>query len=513
MTFFLVRTILLTAIFSLQPYLIKSAAKNQLSQEKKADSLAHIEKHKEAVEIYLSIFGNTENEIEDTDKNRLNLKAGNSLMYSGQYIKAMTYYRRVIKYNEKVSDNGLLNDAMTGIGRTYEYTGKHDSAFFWYMEAYKQIEKSDDTNRIARDVRNMAQLLRVLNRFNEARFYCSIAVDLIPGIKDHKVVANIYNETAYLFELSDELDSAAYYYTQLIKISIANNYLKGESVGYSNLASVYERQKKFSDALNYKLKGIEIDKEIDDTYGLMVSYRNLSSSYLLAGKTNKALETINQADKLCDTSWLPDMSGIKLIYYEIYKERKQYNKALEYYEAFINLRNRINQEESRKQVAELLTRYETEKKEQQIQLLEQANLLKENKIRMQGIIIGAMTLIGFFITLTVWLWIRNKNQKLRQMNMELQHFIIRQEQLNGNEENVTSHQDAAEIYKKWGLTDRESEILYYLGKGYSNKLIGEKLFISSNTVKFHIKNIYLKLDVKNRIQALLICNNNNNNSN
>jgi LuxR family maltose regulon positive regulatory protein len=63
------------------------------------------------------------------------------------------------------------------------------------------------------------------------------------------------------------------------------------------------------------------------------------------------------------------------------------------------------------------------------------------------------------------------------------------------------------MYKKWGLTERESEILFYLGMGYSNTEIAEKLFISENTVKFHIKSIYLKLDVKNRIQALLRCRN------
>ena len=91
------------------------------------------------------------------------------------------------------------------------------------------------------------------------------------------------------------------------------------------------------------------------------------------------------------------------------------------------------------------------------------------------------------------------------MNAELQHFIIRQEQIEGPTVGNDSIAEPGEIYRKWGLTSRESEILYYLNIGYSNIMIGERLFISENTVKFHIKNIYLKLDVKNRIQALLRC--------
>jgi ATP/maltotriose-dependent transcriptional regulator MalT len=119
-----------------------------------------------------------------------------------------------------------------------------------------------------------------------------------------------------------------------------------------------------------------------------------------------------------------------------------------------------------------------------------------------------MTLLGLFIVSTSWLWIRNKNQKLKQINSELQHFLIRQEKMESKTEQEELTLDPGEMYKKWGLTSRESEILYYLGIGYSNSQIGEELFISANTVKFHIKNIYLKLDVKTRIQALLRCSDN-----
>ena len=481
-------------------------SRNYLHPEKEADSLASVEKHDEAVELYKSII-DEDNTLSESDRLRLEYKTGYSLMHSGRDIQAMSYFRNIITSGEINVPDDLLNDAITGLGKTYEYTGKHDSAFYWYMEAFKRVRESDDTLRRARGARNMAQLLRVLKRLDEAQYYCRIAVDLIPGIKDYKIIANIYNETAYLFELSDELDSAAYYYRQLIDLSLANGYLKGESVGFSNLASVFENQGRFREAIDNRLKGIEIDRGMGDIYGLMTSYRGLSHTYLRAGNYNDALITLDLARQICDTIWLPDLAGIMHGYYEIHKARGQYSKALEYYENYNSLRERINQKESGKQVAELLTRYETEIKEQQIEMLEQANLLNKNKIRMQWFIIGAMTLLGLFIIHTSWLLIRNKNHVLRQMNAELQNFVIRQEQQEGPTDRNSIVPEPGEIYKKWGLTERESEILYYLSTGCSNTLIGEKLFISDNTVKFHIKNIYLKLDVKNRIQALLRCQN------
>ncbi|MES2681992.1 MAG: LuxR C-terminal-related transcriptional regulator [Pseudomonadota bacterium] len=52
------------------------------------------------------------------------------------------------------------------------------------------------------------------------------------------------------------------------------------------------------------------------------------------------------------------------------------------------------------------------------------------------------------------------------------------------------------------LTDREREILIFLGNGVSNKEMATRLFVSENTVKFHLKNIYSKLAVASRVQAI-----------
>ena len=53
-----------------------------------------------------------------------------------------------------------------------------------------------------------------------------------------------------------------------------------------------------------------------------------------------------------------------------------------------------------------------------------------------------------------------------------------------------------------GLTSREQELLASLALGRTNQQIAGDLSISLNTVKFHLKNLYGKLDVKNRAQAV-----------
>lgn len=56
------------------------------------------------------------------------------------------------------------------------------------------------------------------------------------------------------------------------------------------------------------------------------------------------------------------------------------------------------------------------------------------------------------------------------------------------------------------LTNREKEIVGYISMGLSNKEIGEKLFISSNTVKNHVYNIYKKVNVKNKVELINLVN-------
>ncbi len=52
------------------------------------------------------------------------------------------------------------------------------------------------------------------------------------------------------------------------------------------------------------------------------------------------------------------------------------------------------------------------------------------------------------------------------------------------------------------FSERENEIIEYLGQGMTYKKIADKLFVTPSTINFHIQNIYLKLDVNSKTEAL-----------
>ncbi len=53
-----------------------------------------------------------------------------------------------------------------------------------------------------------------------------------------------------------------------------------------------------------------------------------------------------------------------------------------------------------------------------------------------------------------------------------------------------------------GVSDREYQVLELLAAGHTNRQIAERLFVSTNTVKTHLSNLYRKLDVSRRTEAI-----------
>jgi DNA-binding NarL/FixJ family response regulator len=70
---------------------------------------------------------------------------------------------------------------------------------------------------------------------------------------------------------------------------------------------------------------------------------------------------------------------------------------------------------------------------------------------------------------------------------------------------VSSFQQAAPSIASDGepLSEREQEVLGFLTKGYSSKEIADKMHVSINTIKTHLKHIYQKLHVRSRTEILL----------
>ncbi|MBE0678460.1 MAG: LuxR family transcriptional regulator [Bacteroidales bacterium] len=431
-------------------------------------------------------------------------RIGRCLSMEGRDIEALQYFKVSADLASGVPDSALLGTALNHMGVSFEYSGHIDSAFHFFQKALRIREALDDHAAMAESYRNIAQVLRVLGRLPEARRYCRLALSLTDETTPFKTIANIYNETAYLYELDNFLDSASLFYNKLISISSENDYYQGISVGYSNLASVFEREGDFPEALRLKQTGLKIHKQYNDAYGTMTSYRGIADCYLNMNKFDSALIYLDSAALSCDSTWLGDLQGIENSRYLAYRGTGNYRKALTHFEASAVLKDSLFNETKRKNIAEILTRYETEKKQQQIELLNTANEIRAAKIRSQRLVIFVillLTIAGAVISFQV---IKNKNERITRMVLEMRNYMLmlKNTRSSANYHMHSGNERIQSLMDQFSFTRREAEIMNLILEGMTNEEIAEKVFVSQNTVKFHIKNIYLKLDVKNRVQAL-----------
>ena len=104
--------------------------------------------------------------------------------------------------------------------------------------------------------------------------------------------------------------------------------------------------------------------------------------------------------------------------------------------------------------------------------------------------------IGFiaviFTVLGIWLALKLSKPKIETVVVEKEVYVARNENFILN----------TSLISQLELSKRELEILSLLAQGHSNQEIAAKLFVSLSTIKTHIQNLFEKLDVKRRIQAV-----------
>ena len=106
------------------------------------------------------------------------------------------------------------------------------------------------------------------------------------------------------------------------------------------------------------------------------------------------------------------------------------------------------------------------------------------------IYIGFIAII--FTGLGIWLALKLSKPKIETVVVEKEVYVTR------NENFVLD----TLLVSQLELSKRELEILNLLAQGYSNQEIATKLFVSLSTVKTHVQNLFEKLDVKRRTQAV-----------
>ncbi len=388
-----------------------------------------------------------------------------------------------------------------------EMQGDYSAAVKLYLQALDYYKSRQDSVPMAKVYANLGVLYEEIELPGKALEYYRKALVLRQKTGDKPGIANLYNNIGVLYEeLSGQTDSAIRYYEKAYQIYRRDSQnLRRTATVLGNMGKIYADQNKYDLAAKALVEAEKIFDSLQSKSGLANIFRNEGELFAAQQQFEKAKKYYLKSFQLFASlrEQKATLEALELLS-QIHLITGDYVHAARYLSQYKRLKDSLLSEEKAKLVVELDNKYQLKEKNKTIKILELQNQLNRRKIRFQYIFISAISVISLLIVLLFVINYRKNKLQQSKMRLELQNYLLKEEQnrKSGEQKRQKERESIAKRYEQYELTEREIEVLQLIAKGYKNAEIAEALFLSLNTIKTHIKNIYIKLDVKNRIEAL-----------
>lgn len=346
----------------------------------------------DSIEVFLK------NEKNDTVKMNASNKLCRDFWQTGEYNKSLQYAQTALSIAKKLNLKKGITSAYNNLGVTYWYQGYYSKALENHLSALKikeelveQAEKSNDPvqlkeskNSVAKSFNNIGMVYDSQNNFSKALQYYGQALKIQEELGDKNGVASDLNNIGNVYRSEKNYFKALEYFLKCLKIMKETGNKSGIESSLANLGNVYNSQKNYSKALEYDIQSLEIAKELNDKYAITVSLNNLGLVNENLGHNEKALEFLNQG--LASAKEMGSKEWIKISYEalsDLYEKMKQPAKALEYYKLFSDVKDSLLNDDNNKNIAQMQAQFDSDKKDNEINLLNKDKVLKETEIQKQ----------------------------------------------------------------------------------------------------------------------------------
>lgn len=369
---------------------------------------------------------------------------GNAFFALGEFEKAEGAYQQALEFANKAGVLKIQGGAYTGLGNAYNNLGNYDKAALFYTNALKIQEEIKDSIAIANSLTGLGTVFEQQANYSEALNYQLKAIKIKELKGSKQSLATSYNNVGLIYYSQKKFNDALIYFNKAIDIFNQGNNLTSLAMAYANIGNAYSEMGNKSQALVFKKNAYLIYQKLGNEDGMASQLLNLGIEY---SKYNQHREAIENMLKCEDVAKRLNSKQLLLDCYSCL--HKSYNlsgnvsKAYEYSEKYIELNKEMFNEERGRQINELNTKYQTEKKQKEIELLNKDKKISElqlseneNKLNRQRIvIIGAVVVLLLLVFVAFMLFSQNKlkqktNEQLAAFNIELknQKHIIEEKQ-------------------------------------------------------------------------------------
>jgi serine phosphatase RsbU (regulator of sigma subunit)/uncharacterized protein HemY len=408
---------------------------------------------------------------------------GDALYYSGKVEEAISEHNKAIEFYKKAkNEKGVLNSYIS-IGQAWKELGNYPKAIETYMLALKSADAQKEYDSKGRVLLALGVLFLDQDMFAEALKYSKEALPFLQQAGNKAQVANAYARIGNVFGRKENpafsTDSTLYYYGLSLNLFTEIGHKRGIGVIYNNMAGIYSDNKEYKKAIDCYENALELRRELGDKNGEAIILNNLGTTYNSIKQHKRALEYLQQSLKIAREIAKADMisdnySNIA----ETYGYMGDYKKAFEYKKRYIDVKDSMMNESNSRIITEMQTQYETEKKEKEIELLQQNKKVitlqmneQKSKMKFQRYVIYAgagviiIVLIFSFFILRLFLQKKKANILLKEQYNEI---MQQREEISSQRDEIEAQRD--EIMAQRDLVISQKQQMEHILKNVTSSI-------------------------------------------
>jgi serine phosphatase RsbU (regulator of sigma subunit)/Flp pilus assembly protein TadD len=392
----------------------------------------------------------------------------------GNYDEAIAFYKKAINTAKILNIDTTLAAEYNNIGMVYTEKTEFEIALEYYNKALILNKKHKHSVGMSDNLSNIGMLYRTWGKLDDAIEHINKALEIDLKYNNKNNIAIDYNNLGLCYQQKQNNKKAIYYYQTAVSIDSSNNNYTSIANYINNIGLIYYSEEKFQEAINSFELAIKISKSQNQVKNSALFLQNLAALFSFKLKNNvKAFEKLEESKKICIENNFTDLlSSIYYIYYKIYLAQNDYKNALNYYELRSQTQDSIFNKESQESLDHYKTKYETEKKERELEVLKKDEIVKNLKIKKQNITIYSISagLIIFIIFLII-IYKAYKQKYLAFETIKIQKDEIQ-------EKNAELNQQNEEILAQRDEIESQKNIL-----SYQNKQITDSIIYAENIQK------------------------------
>lgn len=327
----------------------------------------------------------------------LNLAAYNYL--KSNYDSTTIYADSAYKLAKRVGQPTEMIKSLITKGVSSYYSGSHDQAMAFYLQALSLADSINDPISQASALNEMGVLNRKQGNVEKAEETFSRALALGKEAGDSSLIANSMNHLGVTYDLQEDYENAMSNFKASAEIKKRLNDTYGLTFNLDNMGQTSAKMGKYAEGEAFFLEAARLRKDLGDETGYAITINNIGELYLMKGEQRTALRYFEQALTAAEKLDFKDFRRhLHKITSDTYKSLGNYQLAYDHLARFATLNDSIFNEQKSRQILDMQTKYETEKKEQEIEirdlkLAEQELLLNQKNLQLYSSVGGVGVLL------------------------------------------------------------------------------------------------------------------------